>query len=417
MRRWSALSAFALIAVTYPLWISAPETDSFPQIPLFESLTAVPIWIDWIALAMLLLGWLMIARKPGWVGPSFVLVTAVLLVLLNQHRLQPWHYQLTIFATIFFFPGAELRQRLFRWIVASIYLYSALGKLDFEFLHTVGMKFVDAMLDPIGGADQVSGSVQTILVLSMPAVEFLVGFGVLWRRTRRIAGVLACLMHLGLIVLLSPLGLDHSLGVLLWNVHFIGVAILIFVLPKVKPRSDSKEEAERNPKPTSSEPARRVSPSLLPKLLLAPVVFLPLLERFGLWDHWPSWALYAPHSSRVTVEVAYNTSDRLPENLQPLMPEETETQLWVRVPLDEWSLRELGVPIYPQARFQAGVSRVLAERFQSPFEIRATLLGSAARLDGKRLRKEFAGSREINKIESEFWFGSKHRKPAEDAKQ
>ena len=241
----------------------------------------------------------------------------------------------------------------------------------------------------------------------MPLVELVVAIGLIWKRTRWIAGLLACLLHLALVLLLSPFGLDHSLGVVLWNVHFVGLAWLLFVRPPVLEPQAKRGVPTMSEAPVSAASVQEASGTTteawLPKLLLAPVLFLPLLERVSWWDHWPSWALYAPHSSRVVVEVAASAKERLPQELQNLMQEEDQlTQIWIRVPIDKWSLEQLGVPIYPQARFQAGIALNLAKRVDSPFEVRATVLGPAARLDGKRSRREYKGTKEIERIGEPF---------------
>lgn len=407
MRGWSALSAIALLAVTYPLWIQAPHSAGFPQLPLLESLTQVPIWIDWLLLGLLVLGWALIVGSKNCVGPVLVLFGAVGLVALNQHRLQPWHYQLTLVAALFLVRDEKLQRKLLQCLVVSIYIYSAISKIDFEFLFTVGASFVEAGLGRFMDTNQLSTSAKLALACMMPLVELVVAIGLTWRRTRWIAGWLACLLHLGLVLLLSPLGLNHSLGVMLWNVHFVGLAWLLFVRePLVEPEAKRGIPAmsEEPVSPASvQEPSGKPTEAWLPKALLAPVLFLPLLERVSWWDHWPSWALYAPHSSRVVVEVAASAKGRLPQELQDLMQEEDQlTQIWIRVPIDKWSLEQLGIPIYPQARFQAGIALNLAKRVDSPFEVRATVLGPAARLDGKRSRREYKGTKEIERIGEPF---------------
>lgn len=407
MRGWSALSAIALLAVTYPLWIQTPHSDGFPQLPLLESLSQVPIWIDWLLLGLLVFGWALIAGSKNFVGPVLVLFGAAGLVALNQHRLQPWLYELTLVAALFLVRDEKLQRKLLQWLVVSIYIYSAISKIDFEFLFTVGASFVEAGLGRFVDTTQLSNGAKLALACMMPLVELVVAIGLIWKRTRWIAGWLACLLHLALVLLLSPFGLDHSLGVVLWNVHFVGLAWLLFVRPPVLEPQAKRGVPTMSEAPVSAASVQEASGTTteawLPKLLLAPVLFLPLLERVSWWDHWPSWALYAPHSSRVVVEVAASAKERLPQELQNLMQEEDQlTQIWIRVPIDKWSLEQLGVPIYPQARFQAGIALNLAKRVDSPFEVRATVLGPAARLDGKRSRREYKGTKEIERIGEPF---------------
>ena len=152
------------------------------------------------------------------------------------------------------------------------------------------------------------------------------------------------------------------------------------------------------------------------------VMTAPLLERFGYWDHWPSWALYAPHSSRVELYVARPLLAKLPEELQELVAGELlaqkrvdlkqadeSTALWIRVPLAQWSLHALQTPVYPQSRFELGVARDLAQRVDSRFGIQVILLGTADRFSGQRSSWEFTGTLEIDQAALRFFWNTRPR--------
>jgi len=140
---------------------------------------------------------------------------------------------------------------------------------------------------------------------------------------------------------------------------------------------------------------------------------LPITERSGLWDHWPSWALYAPHSSRVQVEVSAAAIERLPENLQKLVSltsvDTDEMALWIRVPIDAWSLETLDTPVYPQARFQLGVAEAIAREVDSDFQVRIKLLGTASRLSGKRYQETFTSLQQLLRACSRYWLNTQPR--------
>ena len=139
-------------------------------------------------------------------------------------------------------------------------------------------------------------------------------------------------------------------------------------------------------------------------------MFLPTLERAGWWDHWLSWALYAPHSSRVEIEIAETVTDRLPPDVIPLLRESEGQAVWVSVPLQQWSLDSLGVPVYPQDRFQAGVAVFLAQRLDSEYEVRAHFLSSAGRTTGERERSTHVGLTEIQRAAQAFWWNTLPRR-------
>lgn len=296
------------------------------------------------------------------------------------------------------------------WLTASIYFYSALGKFDTQFLHTVGQQFWLGLTQLVGGSQPpgepwIERPIAVIALL--PAAELLLAAGIAWPTTRRAAGALAIVFHVGLMVLLGPFGLDHSAGVVLWNLQFAGQALCLFVLVDWK----------RAPPATPPAATRLGWRDHLATAIVCLAIGLPLGERWGRWDHWTSWALYAPHSSRTEVWIASTAVDRLPTSLQQVIVAqqaerqrelaaeraqgvgdmvgaelEQHAQPWLRVPIERWSLEQTASPIYPQARFQLGVARAVARRIDSEFKIKVVVRGVAARWDGRRPSREFRGA-------------------------
>jgi hypothetical protein len=319
-------------------------------------------------------------------------------------------------------------------IVLSIYFYSAIGKFDFEFLHTVGQQFLDAVLSAVNVDIRTwSWSSRLWLAGLLPTIELLLAIGLAvgppaGKRFMDCAVAAVCLFHIGLMAIFG-LGLGHSAGVILWNLQFAVQAWLLFAALDERTLAAQAAVVTRTDDPIASPNVKSSGGDSSSKQLVGSglswgsrigsglvliVVLLPLLERWGYWDHWTSWALYAPHSSRVEVQVAPTVIERLPEELQQLLAVETEgqegsTAVWVRVPLSQWSLASLGSPIYPQARFELGVARALAAQVNSRFAIKVTLLGTAGRLDGRRSRWEAVGSEAIDRAGERFFWNTRPR--------
>ncbi len=424
--------ALVLSLATKPLWLPTTAT-SFPQIPMFQRLCHVPLAADWTLTVGLCLG-LVVCCIPGrmfkvqsrqilpLIGSGMVLVCGIALVALNQHRFQPWFYQLLIFAVFFMWGGSansmqspaitQLQIRWLRAIVISIYFYSAIGKFDFEFLHTVGQQFLRVAFDAANlDVQQWGWSARLWLASLFPITELLLAMLLAMGQYKggqwiRVAAVLACLFHVSLMVILG-LGLGHSASVVLWNLQFAVQALLLFGLGDGSARHVHRVEAESK----SHVAALRTQSKMMLGFTFV-VVALPVLERWGYWDHWPSWALYAPHSSRVALFVAAPAVARLPADLQKVMAEEKNSaldELWVRVPLAKWSLTSHETPIYPQARFELGVARYLAQHVRSRFAIKVIVLGAAARFDGHRTTREFVGSDEIERAGESFLWNTRPR--------
>ncbi|MCC7338979.1 MAG: hypothetical protein IT422_28115 [Pirellulaceae bacterium] len=424
LRRWTGLMAAVLIAATWPLWWGVSD---FPAIPVAARFDQVPLWGDRVCCVALLIGTIVLimgnqrASKWGWLC---ILASGILLALLDQHRWQPWFYQLLLYSSVFILGSPRTLARCLTWLTISIYFFSALGKLDAEFLHTVGQQFWQEMLQWVGqvhAVDEPWRERPMALIATLPAVEMLLAAGLAWPKTRRIAGVLAILFHLGLMCLLGPLGLDHSAGVLYWNLQFAGQALCLFVLlaPQNAP----------NPSVDAEETAGKRWKNRLAITITGLAIALPLGERRGLWDHWTSWALYAPHSSRTEVWIAFTTVDSLPASLQQVIAEERASReslpeqqsereldapdempaLWLRVPIERWSLAETRTPIYPQARFQLGVARALAAQIDSEFKVKCIVRSAAARWDGRRKSREYQGKSSIDSAAKNHWLGTTPR--------
>ena len=405
LRKWTAISSTALIAVTWRLW--TPQTV-FPQVPALKSLCNAPLWLDWLGLAGLLIGLLVLAlnSRPRAVqaGCVAVLLSLLLLCSLDQHRFQPWAYELWLFCGVWLVCGDQFRLKLMRWLLISVYFYSAIGKLDYEFLHTVGQQMLAIVVQGVGvDLKDFSPSIRLAMVAAFPLLELATAVALAWPKTRRIAGCVAIGVHLGLIVILGPFGLNHRLGVLVWNVQVAVQAYWLFV---------AKQTAE----PEKSEFSRQHGfywpqgfswSQWLASAMIGAAIALPSTERLGLWDHWPSWALYAPHSSRVYVEVAGPAIDRLPKDLRQLVKEiptdPDEIFIWLAVPIDVWSLHSLHTPIYPQARFQLGVAEKVATDLNAGFQIRVTMLGPASRFTGARRATVYDGATELASAGKRFW--------------
>jgi len=405
--------AWVLLSCTWPLWLGKQE---FPVIPLFGCLHQAPWWIDVACLVGLMLGlvgvtvsWNAGLKRSVW---TLVALCGLALVSLDQHRLQPWFYQLIIVAILCGLSQASHARRGLIWIVISIYFYSALGKLDFEFLHTVGQQFWDGMWLLLGRAPREPTELAPVAWIALlPLAELLLAAGLAYPPTRRWAGALACIFHGLLMLLLGPWGLQHSRGVFFWNLQFAGQAWWLFVRP------DSWGATKTVGAQVSAPPGSPFSRAAvdwpgwgnrLSSAMALLVIGLPAVERFGYWDHWPSWALYAPHSSRVEVWIASTRVDRLPDSLRQLMPQVSdEAALWRRVPLERWSLAETASPIYPQARFQLGIALALARVVDSQYEIQAIVHGVANRWNGKRISSELEGTAAIERAAANnYWFNS-----------
>ena len=244
-----------------------------------------------------------------------------------------------------------------------------------------------------------------------PISELVIGFGFalpLKRLKLLRRAVIACavIMHLALILLLSPLALGHQPAVMLWNAWFIVQAVLLFGFPLTTPATSLSPISAKNYIEEFAE--------VLAEVLVALVIALPALNLFDRYDHWLAWGLYAPRNSRATL---YLPREKLPANgaaHRKYLDTRGEGE-WIAWDLGKWSLDTLAVPIYPEDRFQLGAAEVAiaiaSGQGQAPVRFRIVVESPADRWTGRREERTITSFRELHDAQSQFFFNARPRRP------
>lgn len=313
------------------------------------------------------------------------------LVLLDQHRLQPWMYQFLVFAILVAFSKPRSALFWMRWIVISIYIFSAISKFDYQFIHTVGDQMLSTLVSFIGlDSSTWPANVRYWLVVAFPFGELLVGLGLASAKTRKLVIPFAIALHVTLLLILGPLGMGHRPGVLVWNMFFIAQAVLLF---GGRPLRQS----------TADESVSRDGPlEFVGSLVAMLVILFPATQAIGICDHWPAWEVYAPRSSRV--EIASSGLEFKSSSGGAPSP---ETEPWLN--LQQWSLVELGVPIYPEGRFQLAIAMAVERKFNLDREFRVELKSESNRRTGARKTEILTGRDQLQMRASQYWLNTKAR--------
>ena len=133
------------------------------------------------------------------------------------------------------------------------------------------------------------------------------------------------------------------------------------------------------------------------------VLIAPSLERIGYWDHWTSWSLYSPHTSRARIEIHQSGFEKLDESILESLSPDHDGDQWYELDLSLWSLSERGVPIYPQARYQLEIAAYISARYDFFDELRVKLQGISDRRTGRRDEKRYFNAKEIQSARTLFW--------------
>ncbi|MCA9110467.1 MAG: hypothetical protein KDA52_10990 [Planctomycetaceae bacterium] len=411
LRRLTCVFAGLLVFATWPLWIPGPE---LPEIPWSESWCFLPeSFFDWTLLAgaalWLVLEFVGLDRRScrTWIIRGILAGPWMILLVLDQHRLQPWVMQMLMLAAILSVADARTGLRCARLLVISIYIHSALSKIDVAFINSHGQFLLDGLTKSLGVSTEFwSATTKRVLAGTFPVGELLTGIFLLWPRTRRIGLTLAIMMHVMLLLTLGPLGHAHHWGVLVWNVYFILMDLLIFraSVPVEKDRIELPARNSSILSPDFSEKAGNV----IAYAGTALFAILPCLSWWGYWDHWPSWAVYSSRPAIVEVSVPEGDIERLPQSLQPFIGSPQPLSDLCPVNLDAWSFETLWCPMYPQERYRLAVALALGER-SGIDSMRVIVRSSPDRWTGERQETTLDGLPAIRSRAEKFWINTRSR--------
>jgi uncharacterized membrane protein YphA (DoxX/SURF4 family) len=208
------------------------------------------------------------AVVPRWGGPAFGVVL-LLACLGDQMRLQPGVISV---AFLMIAPAfGETGRSIARWHLCSLWIWAGIHKLMSPVWGVGGATFIATAM----GVPQWSDFIAIVL----PLCELGVGLTALWPKLWRLTAIGAPMLHLGIVISLSPLFADWNSSVWPWNIAVAVCAPLLFL--------GQKDNAQF--------PNRAVM--AVAGVLLA----YPALFYFGLVDAYPSHNLYSSNTASAKI--------------------------------------------------------------------------------------------------------------------
>ncbi len=299
-------------------------------------------------------------------------------------------------------------------LLISIYFYSAIGKLDFDFLHTVGQQMLAVALR-FAGSDisQLSNTAKIACVASFPILELAIAIGarnIANACNRCMAGYCAAFRTFAVPRAVRP---QSPLGVLVWNIQVAGQVFCLFLLPKFQSERRTEVVAKEQivaPEPNAvdrglQQPSSYRSSQYAGALVILCALLLPLTERLGVWDHGP-----AGHFMRLTAVRSMSKSQRSRFQTANLSwgqlvepPSEDSISVWSRVPIDAWSLSTLTHLSTPKLDFSWGSTQHLSQGYELQHSVRIILLGSSSRFTGARQQFSIETASATESLSKKFW--------------
>jgi hypothetical protein len=275
--------------------------------------------------------------------------------------------------------------KLARAFAISIYVHSAASRFDRASLE-MQWELLSPLLERLGistrfTSESVRLSAGAVFALWELAVAVLLAFA----RTRRIGLWGSIGMHIALLLVLGPLGQDHHAGVLMWNLLWIAQNIVLFRRGSHRSGRETASVVE-----DSARWRRRIATAVA-----GVVIFAPLLEPRGWWDHWPSWRVYSARPETVVFYVDSQRVADLPDDVQQYVGPPQPLSDWRPLSLDAWSFRELRCPVYPQERYRLAVALALTREFALGDNVRVIVGSPPDRWTGERTVHELHGEDEL----------------------
>ncbi len=398
------------MAFTWPLWINA---HNYPRIPLLGMNFLIRPQLDLFWLVVIgcagsgliienlirLWGGLWLKKTSTYNSSFSVLhflwmllcIALLFLMLTNQQRLQAWAWQILLYGICFsaFRPVESLT-----WIsrlTIGIYFYSAVSKLDVSFLQSHGQVLLDGSLKLLPFEFAFSEGMRTAIVCSFPLVELLTAVLLYFRLTRRWGWRLSLALHLGLILILGPFGLNHQVPVLIWNAFFLLQNSILFAGTNFPlPQShDQKSYRSRNQK-------------ILGRVLITVALLFPATEWFDICDVWPGWALYASRGAKVQIHLERDALKNLPPEVAQHCFTTTAHPGYARLDLFRWSFAQTHAPAYPEDRFLTAVVLATVQNYGLEDQFIFIHSSTANRWSGERAQVEISNLKALQRFADGF---------------
>jgi hypothetical protein len=326
------------------LWISSRYYPLTPVWPFWKPFAFPFDYVVFVAL-LVLVGLIAVVAKPVKLVVGFVSL-ALVYALFDQSRWQPWFYQylfmLAALGLSFTSPmDTERRNSALptcRLIVASIYFWSAIQKVNATFVQ----KTFPWMIEPLVAFLPVA--VRTWLHplgFAVPFLEMGIAIGLLTRRFRTAAVLVALSMHLAILASIGPWGRNYNDVVWPWNIA-MGVFVVLLFWRETEVRIENVIWGNKG---------------VFHILVLLLFAVAPVLSLFNIWDSYLSFALYSGNKNVATIHMTDAAAGRLPDDVREYLTESGPKSNELGV--SDWSWGELNVPPYPEIRIFKRIGRAI----------------------------------------------------------
>lgn len=327
--------------ISAALWNSVRP---FPLFPIAEIFDSIPNWFHlflyWSSLFCMIAFLFFNTKKLLWV----VLIAELVSCMFDQTRWQPWEYQNMLMLGCYLFFIQE-REVIRSWQIAmvGIYFFSGLGKFQPAFIHDIWIEIVLRKWLHL-----YTNNINVIRAGYLLAlVEAGSAIALFFNRWRKMAMGLLIIMHLFILLVLGPWGINFNRVIWPWNAIMICLLLLLFYRRQF-----------------SVQPAFFKRPFAW--IIIACFCILPFLGLINKWDHYLSFHLYNGGIKQLYIctddpEVKQKWSSFFVNTSNSIVPCPKAISSFA------WSMKVMHVPGYPEQR----IFVAMAKQFKKAFPLAA----------------------------------------------
>lgn len=340
---------FWLIAklISWKVWTSY---RLFPLIPPFEFLNDLPSWYHLFFFIVSLISLVFLIIKPSFKIAGLLFFSELFSLIADQNRWQPWEYQYLFIILLFLLnkKRPEYFSSGVKIIIACIYFYSGISKLNSGFLNSV---WSNLLLRHFFGITNINSSTPIFYYAgyAIGLSEIICAVGLLFKKSRKISAFILIAVHCLNLLLLGPFGINYNIIVWPWNVAMIAYLYILFILPHSTSYKISYLTKGWN------------------KLVILCWLILPILNLFGWWDNYLSSVLYSGKLKEMVICVKTG-DDALSKSLEPYYINDTKNICNgdKMILVTKWALKEMKVPVYPERRVYLKIKEVFVQKYHLP---------------------------------------------------
>jgi hypothetical protein len=334
------------------LWIGPRSFPLSPVLSLFPAIGDAAAHALYAALFVMAAAAL-VAPKPGWPIAGFLAVMAVF-CLTDQTRWQPWVFQYSLLLGVLAVhpwkgadaDGERRTLNILRLIIAFTYIYSGLQKINLNFMEND----FPWLVQPITDLFPFTAPFLHAFGMAVPFVQVAFGIGLLTRRFRRASLIAAVAMHLFILAMFGPMGLNWNNIVWPWTAAMAIFDVLLF----------SGAEFSWREIVWSRRDPRHVAAIVL-------FAILPALSFLNLWDSYLSSALYSGNLTEAQIYLSDAGKASLPAAIAArAVHTSPDTNV---VNLQRWVIEDLNVTPYPETRVYKAIAKGVCSKLRDPNQL------------------------------------------------